>query len=137
MILCCLVLSIATISSGTFCLSNTNCPHDQPWCVKNCSAVGIEEFNLTASHGNCKISSTNGGTTYDCHIGSCTTELCVASGAPDTNDTTCCCTGDFCNANFSSVSPTTTPPHYHIYPSFPSHVTSGSYVHSQYLSNFL
>ena len=123
-IMCCLVLSIATISSGTLCLSNTNCPHDQLWCVQNCSAVAIEEFNLTASHGNCKISSTNAGNIYDCHIGSCTTELCDASG---TNDTTCCCTGDFCNTNFSA-SPTT-PPHHHIYPSFPRHVTSGSYAY--------
>ena len=129
MILCCLVLSIVTISSGTFCLSNIKCPHGQ-WCVQNCSAVAVEEFNLTASDGNCKIS-TNIDITYGCHIGSCTTELCVASTVPDTDDITCCCTGDFCNTNFT-VSPTTTP-NYHIYSSFPSHITSGMSVHSQYL----
>ena len=123
--LCCVLLSVAGVSSGTFCLSNTRCPRDQAWCVQNCSAIAIEEFNLTASHGNCEISSTNSGITYGCLIGTCSTEHCVASSVADTaNETRCCCTRDFCNTNFTV--PPTIPTDYHIYPSPPSHVTPGN-----------
>ena len=129
--LCYVLLSVASVSSGTFCLSNTRCPSGQPWCVQNCSAVAIREFNLTASHGNCEISSTNSGITYGCHIGPCSTELCVVPSVADAaNETRCCCTGNFCNTNFT-VSPTT-PSDYQIYPSLPSHVTTGN-MHSSCL----
>lgn len=133
-ILCCLLSSITSISSGTLCLSNTACPDDQTLCVRNCSAVAVEEFNLTASHGNCMISSTisgsNSDTIYGCHIGTCDTEACVASSAEVASGITCCCNEDFCNTNLT-VSPTA-PTYYHIYPSFPSHVTTGAYIHLQY-----
>ena len=128
-ILSCLLSGMVGISNGALCLSNTACRHDQAWCVKDCGAVAVEQFNLTASHGNCKISSTVGGSnsdiTYGCHIDSCSTNQCVASRTEDTNQMSCCCTENFCNTNFT-VSPTT-PTYNHIYSSFPSHTTPGAH----------
>ncbi len=127
-ILCCFLLCMVSISNGALCLSNTACPYDQAWCVEDCSAVAIEQFNLTASHGNCKISSASGASNndivYGCHIDSCSTNPCIASRTEDTNGISCCCTDNFCNTNFT-VSPTT-PTYHHIYSSFPSHTTPGA-----------
>lgn len=136
-VLCCLLLSIVSVSSGTLCLSNMECPSDQLWCVQNCSAVAIEEYNLTALYGNCKISSTVDGSDrddiYGCYIGSCSTDspgLYTASStvAEDTDEVTYCCTGDLCNTNFTDAPTASTNDYNHIYPFFPSHTTPGIIV---------
>jgi len=106
------------------------CPPDHSQCVQNCSAIAIELYNLTASHGNCKISSTVDGMDsddiYGCYIGPCSTDspgLCtVPSTAEDIDEVTCCCTEDYCNTNFAD-SPTTSTTN--IYPYFPNHTTPG------------
>ena len=115
-----LLVSLTSVTNAANCLS-TDCPgSSDSVCVIDCSEVAVEQFNQPESHGNCGlfyelgINSTNStsNTTkrQGCFINECPFTECIAVTRENANTIDCCCTEDLCNHEFTTPSPTPTPP---------------------------
>ena len=106
----CLLLCAVSVSDAAICLSNQGCPNNGTVCLINCSAVAVEQFNQSASQGNCRLSVTSRTTyeVYGCFINDCNTsypEMCLPELTADETGFTCCCTIDVCNNDFHTPPP--------------------------------
>ncbi|XP_065919901.1 uncharacterized protein [Dysidea avara] len=98
-LLFCVLFTALSVGDGAICFSSEDCPANQTLCVQNCTTKAIEN-NMPASYGNCAVD-LNETDRYICHLSPCATNNPSICTAASFQDTSCCCTQDYCNSGYN------------------------------------